>query len=107
MSGMSAPPARSQCALTVKLRDRPEALDQAPRVHNLSRARGADTPAVHDPLQRLLGGIDISHGNKQTPLVCLCAGMWVYACTSCLLSRPSFVSDRLRRLKSRSTLSAL
>ena len=42
--------------LTVKLRGRPEALDQAPRAHNLSRARGGDTQTVHGPLQRLLGG---------------------------------------------------
>jgi hypothetical protein len=41
--------------LTVKLRGRPEAPDRAPRAHNLSRARGANTPAVHGPLQRLLG----------------------------------------------------
>jgi hypothetical protein len=40
--------------LTVKLRGRPEAPDQAPRAHNLFRARGADTQAVHGPLQRLL-----------------------------------------------------
>jgi hypothetical protein len=44
--------------LTVKLRGRPEAPDQAPRAHNLSRARGADTQAVHGPLQRLLGASD-------------------------------------------------
>jgi hypothetical protein len=42
--------------LTVKLRGRPEALDQPPRARNLSRAGGADTQAVHDPLQRLLDG---------------------------------------------------
>jgi hypothetical protein len=42
--------------LTVKLRGRPEAPDQAPRAHNLFRARGADTQAVHGPLQRLLDG---------------------------------------------------
>ena len=44
------------CGLTVKLRGRPEAPDQAPRAHNLFRARGADTQTVHGPLQRLLGG---------------------------------------------------
>ena len=38
--------------LTVKLRGRPEALIEQPQ-------------AVHGPLQRLLGGIDISHRNKQ------------------------------------------
>src|SRR5262249_39940730 len=45
---------RSIWRLTVKLRGRPEAPDQAPRAHNLSRARGADMQAVHGPLQRLL-----------------------------------------------------
>src|SRR6516164_2709786 len=40
--------------LTVKLRGRPEAPDQAPRAHNVFSARGADTKAVHGPLQRLL-----------------------------------------------------
>ena len=43
--------------LTVKLRGRPEAPVQAPRAHNLSRARGADIQTVHGPLQRLLDGI--------------------------------------------------
>jgi hypothetical protein len=43
--------------LTVKLRGCPEAPDQAPRAHNLSRARGADTQTVHGPLQRLLGRV--------------------------------------------------
>ena len=41
--------------LTVKLRGRPEAPDQAPRAHNLFRARGAEPEAHHGPLQRLLG----------------------------------------------------
>jgi len=40
--------------LTVKLRGRPKAPDQAPWAHNLFRARGADTHTVHGPLQRLL-----------------------------------------------------
>jgi hypothetical protein len=40
--------------LTVKLRGRPEAPNQATRAHNLFRARGADTQVVHGPLQRLL-----------------------------------------------------
>src|SRR6516165_3390401 len=40
--------------LTVKLRGRPEAPDQAPRAHTVFSARGADTEAVHGPLQRLL-----------------------------------------------------
>ena len=48
--------------LTVKLRGRTEAPDQAPRAHNLSRARGADIQAVHGPLQRLLdAGINANH----------------------------------------------
>jgi len=38
----------------VKLRGRPEEPDQAPLAHNLLSARGADTRAVHGPLQRLL-----------------------------------------------------
>src|SRR5262249_27370521 len=42
--------------LTVKLRGRPEAANQAPRAHNLARARGADIQTVHGPLQRLLDG---------------------------------------------------
>jgi hypothetical protein len=42
------------CRLTEKLRGRPEAPDQAPRAHNLFRARGATTQTVHGPLQRLL-----------------------------------------------------
>src|SRR5215469_13600216 len=42
-------------ALTVKLRGRPKAPDQAPRAHNVFSACGADTQAVHGPLQRLLG----------------------------------------------------
>jgi len=41
--------------LTVKLRGRPEALDQAPPAHTVFGAGGADTEAVHGPLQRLLG----------------------------------------------------
>jgi hypothetical protein len=46
---------RPSCSrLTVKLRGRPEAADQAPRAHNLFRARGAQPPTVHGPLQRLL-----------------------------------------------------
>src|SRR5262249_32498388 len=32
----------------------------------LPEGRGAQSPAVHRPLQRFLGGIDISHGKKQT-----------------------------------------
>src|SRR5215470_14121137 len=40
--------------LTVKLRGRPRAPNQAPRAHNLFSARGADIQAVHGPLQRLL-----------------------------------------------------
>ena len=39
----------------VKWRARPEAADQAPRVHNLLRARGAQPSTVHGPLQRLSG----------------------------------------------------
>ena len=39
----------------MKLWGRPDALDQAPRAHNLFRARGAGIQAVHGPLQRLLG----------------------------------------------------
>src|SRR5215475_88811 len=42
------------CALTVKLRGRPEAPDQAPRAHTVFSARGADIQTVHGPLQRLL-----------------------------------------------------
>jgi hypothetical protein len=42
------------CGLTVKLRGRPEAPDQASRAHNLFRARGAQPLTVHGPLQRLL-----------------------------------------------------
>jgi hypothetical protein len=42
-------------ALTVKLRSCPEAPDQAPPAHTVFRAGGADTLAVHGPLQRLLG----------------------------------------------------
>jgi hypothetical protein len=42
------------CRLTVKLRGRPEAPDEAPRAHTVFSARGADTEAVHGPLQRLL-----------------------------------------------------
>src|SRR5215831_20718359 len=42
------------CGLTVKLRGRPEGHDQAPRAHTVFCARGADTQAVHGPLQRLL-----------------------------------------------------
>jgi hypothetical protein len=42
--------------LTVKLRGRPEAPDQAPRAHTVFSARGADKQAVHGPLQRLLDG---------------------------------------------------
>ena len=38
-------------SLTVKLRGRPEAPDQAPRAHSVFSARGADTRAVHGPLQ--------------------------------------------------------
>jgi hypothetical protein len=45
----------------VKLRGRPEALDQAPRAHNIFSARGADTQTVHGPLQRLLGGARFRH----------------------------------------------
>src|ERR1051326_1128860 len=48
---LTSPPARH---LTVKLRGRPETPDQAPRAHNLFSTRGADTHAVHGPLQRLL-----------------------------------------------------
>jgi hypothetical protein len=44
----------------MKLRGRPEAPDQAPRAHNLHRARGADTQAVHGPLQRLLEDVAIA-----------------------------------------------
>jgi hypothetical protein len=40
--------------LTVKLRGRPGARDQAPRAHNVFRARDADIQADHGPLQRLL-----------------------------------------------------
>jgi hypothetical protein len=40
--------------LTEKLRDRPEAPDQATRAHTVFRARGANTQAVHGSLQRLL-----------------------------------------------------
>jgi hypothetical protein len=40
--------------LTVKLRGRPEALDQAPRAHTGFSARGALMQAFHGPLQRLL-----------------------------------------------------
>jgi hypothetical protein len=55
--------------LTVKLRGRPEAPDQAPRAHNLFYARGAITPAVHGPLQRLLDGhsertAEVSHPDQ-------------------------------------------
>jgi len=39
----------------VKWRGRPGAPDQARRARNLSRARDADTQAVHGPLQRLSG----------------------------------------------------
>jgi hypothetical protein len=46
---------RHDGGLTVKLSGRLEAHDQAPRAHNLFSARGADTQAVHGPLQRLLG----------------------------------------------------
>src|SRR5215472_4790839 len=46
------PTTRLMCGLTVKLRGRPEALDQAPRAHNVFSARGADVKAVHGPLQR-------------------------------------------------------
>jgi hypothetical protein len=52
--GLSAP-VPPEGHLTVKLRGRPEAPDQAPPAHNFSPARGADTQAVHGPLQRLLG----------------------------------------------------
>ena len=38
----------------MKFKGRPETPDQALRAHYLSRARGADTQAVHGPLQRLL-----------------------------------------------------
>src|SRR5215469_5721134 len=48
--------AQARWRLTVKLRGRPEAPDQAPRAHNLFNARGADTQTVHGPLQRLLDG---------------------------------------------------
>src|SRR5215469_12352054 len=56
----------SKCRLTVKLRGRPEAPDQAPRAHNLFRARGADTQAVHGPLQRLLGVAQTKTARIQT-----------------------------------------
>jgi len=50
--------------LTVKLRGRPEAPDQAPRAHNVSRARGADTQTVHGPLQRLLDSSGVSRSKE-------------------------------------------
>jgi len=37
------------------VRGRPEAPDQAPRVHKLFRTRDVEIKAVHGPLQRLLG----------------------------------------------------
>src|SRR5262249_6522703 len=40
--------------LTVKLRGRPEAPDQASPAHTVFSAGGADTRPVHGPLQRLL-----------------------------------------------------
>ena len=40
---------RLQRNLTVKLRGRPEAPNQAPLAHNLFRAPSADTQAVHGP----------------------------------------------------------
>jgi len=45
----------------VKLRGRPEALDQASRAHNVFRARGADIQAVHGPLQRLLDDATVTN----------------------------------------------
>jgi hypothetical protein len=47
---------------------RPEAPDQAPRSHNLFRARGVDIQAVHGPLQGLLGGsfTDVDNGSHRT-----------------------------------------
>jgi len=47
--------------LTVKSRGRPEAPEQATRVHNLFRARGADMQAGHGPLQRLLDGAKVKY----------------------------------------------
>ena len=52
---------KSERRLTVELRGRPEAPNQAPRAHNLFPARGADTQTVHGPLQRLLDGTCISN----------------------------------------------
>jgi hypothetical protein len=54
--------ALSHCRLTVKLRGRPEAPIKCRGRTLSSRARGADTQAVHGPLQRLLDGIAAASG---------------------------------------------
>ena len=53
----------------MKLRGRPEAPNQAPWAHNVSRARGADTQAAHGPLQRLLGGRTLQPPTHEFPQV--------------------------------------
>jgi hypothetical protein len=55
---------RTHSRLTVKLTGRPEAPDWSRGCTLSSRTRG-DTTDSHGPLQRLLGGMDISQGNKQ------------------------------------------
>src|SRR5690349_5402904 len=53
--------------LTVKLRGRPEALIKRRGRILSSRARGADTQAVHGPLQRLLAAITPRRDVYQKP----------------------------------------
>src|SRR5215469_10921511 len=55
--------------LTVKLTEPPRSPDQATWAHNLFRARGAQPPTVHRPLQRSLRG-------RPRPLV---PPLWIYA----------------------------
>jgi len=50
----------------------------------------------HSTPQRLLGGIDISHGSKQTPLVCLCVGVYMCAKTPWLDSIYAFAPSTLK-----------
>ena len=45
----------------MKLRGRPEASKQAALAHNISRASDADIEAVHGPLERLLGRVEMTN----------------------------------------------